>query len=533
MNGVSDTSLCDLPYAARDFRERNVLSGIGDSSIYISGDSFPDMVELHRLESYWQLFHPLLPILHSPSFSFDSAPPLLRSAMIAVGAQYSSEWQDKTDAAALHAQCLKCLQKVRRAGSQQLPYRIADLQAIFLIEAYSIFKSRRPPFHLSEYFGAMYSALAHDDDALTLSINLPTRRQRWPSNASGNMSAVQFQATEKQRLLLACYLLDYQHSSLFGRAPLEQSSELSRTELPFPQTTPIWDATPGDDNRCIIDAWGVQHAIVYETISEAIDGATMMQVPPSHLHDAFQSLIMMAWSCKDDVPAIDVVGYPDPDHLLQTVQDSPSIKVAYHVSMLTRNTPVRDLLAVSGESWVMAEKLTSSDLYIQSQIAVRSWAGQTTGTAYSAYPRMSSSNEVAVNRAVYHALELLRLFSDSNDAMTGLLFDEWSIYLASLVLWARSYATSTNVQSSRRVSVSIPQPSEPRTPHIDQAMGAILLSATHEDSAWMSDKSTGVVLQWTKQRLERVGPPHNCGVTNGALDVLGKLVCRGAEEGWF
>ncbi|KAK5009313.1 hypothetical protein LTR28_001644 [Elasticomyces elasticus] len=346
------------------------------------------------------------------------------------------------------------------------------------------------------------------------------------------MSAVQFQATEKQRLLLACYLLDYQHSSLFGRAPLEQSSELSRTELPFPQTTPIWDATPGDDDRRIIDAWRGQHAIVYDSISEATNGAAMMQFPPSHIHDAFQSLLMMAWSCKDDVPVMDVVGYLDPDHLLQTVQDSPSIKVAYHVSMLTRNTPVRDLLAVSGESWVMAEKLTSSDLYIQSQIAVRSWAGQTTGMAYSASPRMPSPNEIAVNRAVYHALEILRLFSDPNVAMTGLLFDEWSIHLASLVLWARSYATSTNDQSPRRVSVSIPQPSEPRMPHLDQAMGAILF-ATHEDSAWMSDKSTSVVLQWTKQRLERVGPPHNCGVTNGALDVLGKLVCRGAEEGWF
>ncbi|KAK4981365.1 hypothetical protein LTR66_010048, partial [Elasticomyces elasticus] len=111
MNGMSDTSLCDLFYAAQDSMERTVLSGIGDNSFYISGDSFPDIVALNRLEGYWQWFHPLLPILHSPSFSFDSAPPLLRSAMIAVGAQYSSAWQDKTDAAALHAQCLKCLQK--------------------------------------------------------------------------------------------------------------------------------------------------------------------------------------------------------------------------------------------------------------------------------------------------------------------------------------------------------------------------------------------------------------------------------------
>ena len=58
----------------------------------------------------------------------------------------------------------------------------------------------------------------------------------------------------------------------------------------------------------------------------------------------------------------------------------------------------------------------------------------------------------------------------------------------------------------------------------------LLAAATNSD---INLEQAKTVLLWTKARIETVDIPHNCGLTNGALDVLGKLATRGDEAGWF
>ncbi|KAL9066737.1 MAG: hypothetical protein Q9157_007032, partial [Trypethelium eluteriae] len=70
-----------------------------------------DMVITQYLNQYWELSHPQYPILHRPSFVLSSVPPILKAAILAIGSQFSLDWNEKQYSRKLHEQCLKVLAK--------------------------------------------------------------------------------------------------------------------------------------------------------------------------------------------------------------------------------------------------------------------------------------------------------------------------------------------------------------------------------------------------------------------------------------
>lgn len=64
-------------------------------------------------DNYWRLFHPSLPLVHRATFDGINGSPMLRAAMIAVGAQYSNDPSAKRKSRILHDRCMKILDKVR------------------------------------------------------------------------------------------------------------------------------------------------------------------------------------------------------------------------------------------------------------------------------------------------------------------------------------------------------------------------------------------------------------------------------------
>lgn len=383
------------------------------------------------------------------------------------------------------------------------------MQAALLVEVYSVFKSRRPPLQFSKNFEDVYTHLANDAAALTPSVAHDTPLQG-PDSGYLDDFTYAIDARCRQRLLLACYILDQHHATLFGRQPTNCFSRTGNSmELPFPQSQTFWDAPSeqfGLDEPTPSRVW------------EAVDAAESTQQP----YDLFQSMLMMA--CLSD-PSID--SSRDLTPILSAMEQSPRIKLAYNTFMLCRNTPVRDLLAVAGESWVMAEKLSTQSDFTGAQIESRQWAR---GQVHTSMAFAIDMEMTPVNTAMTHALSILQLHQ--SHSKTGLLFQEWSAYLASVVIWARAYVASNVLPATPRLSISIPNPTvEPRlsTYELDQAVSAILNSSTGDIDMQQAKN----ILVWTKSKIERVDIPHNCGLTNGALDVLGKLATRGSESGWF
>ena len=316
----------------------------------------------------------------------------------------------------------------------------------------------------------------------------------------------------RQRLLLTCYILDQQHAALFGR---QRTNCYSGTgmDLPFPENQSAWDASHSHQSDSIRS----------NRVWEAMDSASLDE-PGLHQYDMFQSMLLMSVLAEgNDLDS--AVYVPDRDKLFSRMDQSPRIKMAHHTLMLCKYTPMRDLLGVAGESWVMAEKLSTQTEYTAAQMATRHWAK---GVRDSATEFNLEASQISVSSAIKHALKILELHSDH--PKTGLLYEEWAMYLASITLWARAYVTAGKLEQGRRLSVATPSERRRSLHELDQEMPSLLAATTRNDVNLDQAKT---VLLWTKARIEMVDIPHNCGLTNGALDVLGKLAAKGTEDGWF
>ena len=64
------------------------------------------------LDNYWRLFHPSFPILHKPTFGGVNESPMLKAAMVAIGAQYTDDAAAKAKSRSLYDRCLKLLDQV-------------------------------------------------------------------------------------------------------------------------------------------------------------------------------------------------------------------------------------------------------------------------------------------------------------------------------------------------------------------------------------------------------------------------------------
>ena len=322
----------------------------------------------------------------------------------------------------------------------------------------------------------------------------------------------------KQRLLLSCYILDQQHAALFGRQPTNCFSGAG-TDLPFPAPQTMWDdvAEPRvSDERKHVRVW------------DALD-ARSLTGSEQQPYDIFQSVLIMACLCASntDLSSLEYTHliHDSDEIVLAMMEQSARMKLAYHTLQLCKHTPIRELLAVAGESWVMAEKLTSKTDYTAAQIEARKWAK---GSRNDSMEFVLERQPEPVEKAMEHALKVLELHR--SHPKTGLLFQEWSIYLASIAIWARVYVTSDIPRRGPRLSV--PQPTAPRLTEYElhQALMAVMAAGA---AARISTDQAQNVLLWAEMKIKKVDVPHNCGLTNGALDVLGKLVTRGSEEGWF
>lgn len=319
----------------------------------------------------------------------------------------------------------------------------------------------------------------------------------------------------KQRLLLACYMLEQQHNLLFGRPAATICDIDLGPHLPLPCSQLVWDKAMTRQ---------LDHPAT-ERIHEALDSVGNSSERPSKPYDTFQSLLVL--SCAGDPLWQDVA---DNDDALSLVMDSsPQVMLAYHTMTLCKNTSVRDLLAVAGESWVMAEKLSTQAEYTAAQLAIRDWASEK-------FRRLPSAQS-PIQRALFHALAILRI--QQTTGLTDLLFHEWAIYLAAIVIWASAQATPSSASKNsprpfKRSSMSHGE--EPRSSSqqdLEDAVATFLASGADVTFQWPEAKK---VLSWVRAQIENVhrDTPHHCGLASGALDVLGKLIARGHEEGtWF
>ncbi|KAK3651547.1 hypothetical protein LTR56_005689 [Elasticomyces elasticus] len=481
------------------------------SSASLTGDPIGGFSNEDKyLASFWMWTHPLFPVVHKPSFDLQTASPVLRSTMLALGAHMLHDSTDANNARLIHESVQKVLKK--RAANGWDTYRVCDLQGYVLHEVFAIFRSRRPPLQLSKNFDDVYRCLVRDFAVVNQDSTDPVQTHNgFGTHAEDN--TLMIEKACKQRLLIACYTIDQQHAMLFGRQRTEcMNGYMTGLSLPFVQPQSYWDASQNIPHEIWTpkDTEAVpQHGQVYE----ALASVSMMTTQSKSAYDALRSTLLLS-SLTDPDNDLQACGIAmddttDPSFMLLAVEQSPRMRLTYYTLMLCRHTPIRDLLAVAGESWVLGEKLASQAQYVGAQLSARDWA------------RGSVDMECPVQSAVHNALRILEIHL--KHPKTGSLYQEWSVYLATIVIWARAYVTDSE---PKRGSHSVDRPS---AWELEQSVIATIAAGSNTSIERDAAKN---VLLWTKSKIEQ-NVPHNSGLMNTALDVLGKLVTKGDDEGWF
>lgn len=237
----------------------------------------------------------------------------------------------------------------------------------------------------------------------------------------------------RRRVLQACCILDTHQSALFEQPPVIGRRPPPRLTtqnngLPFPCDSDLWDTSP-------IEQW-VEKAWKYvaESLPTAIN-RTVSQAAPNG-YSTFQSNLMFSHLIADivyspsDETKVDALG--------EQLYGLPNAQFSHHAILCARNTPIRNLLAVSGESWRFCKKLENEVDFRDAKSRLRQWV----------------ESDVKPKRAVWHATRLLRLAfgsaSQPNSTDLFMLHEQWCLYLACLVCWAWGFASTRSL--SRRPS---------------------------------------------------------------------------------
>jgi len=384
--------------------------------------------------------------------------------------------------------------------------RMWDLQITFLAEAFSLYRSRRPLVRFSQRFEDLCTGvsgdilpsmldpakeplqLLHDRDVFFARPLEELAAQPFNSDVDvvRNWRVQWLHIESTRRLFLATYILEMQQATFFQT--LRSGASI---DFPWPCSQSLWEAESLNRWRDLAKQEPLAPFYLLDALSQA----------QRHKHisyDTFQSAIVNGYFTNSQ----DSVDHPHAREFAQYIEQHPRTLFNHHASMLTIYVPIRDLLAVSGETFVLGEKLATRDQFVQAEMDLRAWS--------------RSDNAI---KAVFHATKVIRIAFE--EGKCGLLHEEWSLYLAALVCWAYGmWPVQEGGQPRNQVLGTVHQEMTEfvfalsccgSTPA--EVAGALTFSSVRNCMAWVRDQING-----------QLG-----GLVGDAVEVLEKLVNRRHE----
>lgn len=359
----------------------------------------------------------------------------------------------------------------------------------------------------------------------------------------------------RRRLLTVCFIVD-NHTSLYHQQPR------ARDDID-PSTIPLTGHSDG--------LWAAPSAIEWANVLETSPAASIPRfVPPPNtmtpeevarhscldqvaiLHAEASRLPRRQYSCSpidvddqnsytaDDLRTPTTASYNQnfsgtysEDRLVHlfsmtSIPPGPSIYLALH------HTPLHDLLAVSGDSWVFSQKVLGASTFSENQKRLRAWAeGRHPSKSPGSQQQASAGSLEGMScaQATCHAARALLGFLRSdgpNTTQAGCISNYWGMYVCALIIWAFGHKAARSSSSTSPQKTPLPE---------DEAINWLQSVATFprpEDATRMKHRreaSAGVV-SLVKKRLaaDCVGPRSQLYVD--AVGVLKKLE-EGVNWRWF
>ena len=381
-------------------------------------------------------------------------------------------------------------------------------------------------------------------------VNHPSTEQRWRTWVD---------AEARRRLLAACFLVDV-HTSIYHEQARVRHFDLADGQAPpIPLTgrsAPLWEASAAqdwalaaDDDPTALDPaffpdWSRLAAADARALP-AFDRAVVLAAEATRLP---KRTVLARGGAAAAIPPPAGTAVPSAEaeaNIARVFGDCP-VGCTY---LALHHTPLLDLLAVSGDSWVFSHKVLPADSFLEHQKRLKAWAD---AHLRNPAPRggsgvVAAAQGMSAARATVYAARALCAFLARGPAATATaagearrgwmddLSEYWAAYVCGLIIWAFGHRQPSSSSSSSSSSAAGGSGTEARAMTDDEAVGWLrgVADMGEETVARVRGRhEAGGVVGLVRRRLETecVGGRHRLFVD--AVGVLKKLE-EGINWKWF
>jgi hypothetical protein len=428
------------------------------------------------------------------------------------------------------------------------------MQAIFLWEIFARFRGRKTTVRPSKSFNELYNKvseiaylgtillMAPQLDALQINApehSVPTTLSQDEVETNLRAGWTSWLLAEMQRRLMSgCFVLDMQQS-VYHEQPTTRCTQKLQCLPWLPCPEDIWEATSATTWASrLSEHRALQATRVGDPFLANISSNDLRQMPPFS-----QSILLCAQFSK--LPTRHDVKYPNdyiphsmhPD--LATLIQEFNFNPKTEAFLFFYHTPLQDLLAISGDTWVFSRKITPASAFHASQFRLKTWSVSLAGAA-------ATQHACRVLKA-----ELLQQFhrsavrdpSEQELGLEGCISDYWVLYIATLVCWAfghryqaHSYggslagsSSSTELDSSTDVPASSGYAERKAMDYLNAMLDLSVEDLLTSKASVKAESSS--LIQVVKQRLEK-GEGGSSGMLLDAIMCLDKII-QGGTGKWF
>ena len=233
----------------------------------------------------------------------------------------------------------------------------------------------------------------------------------------------------RRRLTLAAFVLDAQQAILFEQDFCHSPTIRGHANLSLSCASEFWECKTSREWSSRLDSLVASHPQrrLLDMARAYLDGDI-----DHRMVTLFDTTIVLSFvmSSQPKVGRESIIGDSLDKWREQTSRmfpDSPGLLIRHHTCLLSLCTPLRDLLAVTGESWVLGQKLGRTSEFLDARTRLGAWARSPSAT-----------------RAAWHAAHILRnafksRIDNGSKALGDGLHQQWCVYVSALVCWVYGF----------------------------------------------------------------------------------------------
>ncbi|KAI0913943.1 hypothetical protein F4823DRAFT_558526 [Ustulina deusta] len=397
------------------------------------------------LDVYWKRFDTLFPLVHRRSLE-TSADPVLRSAMAALGAQFLQSKEDRINSHILHG---FASQEARRRPQ----WNVHVMQAILLCEFYGRFRGSRAVARPSEPFQSLYSR----DHLFSLVLSPSNKYWHQYSTSSSQVATSQTSvdhdnststshrhwdewiiSESRRRLLAASFVLDI-HTSMYHEHSTLHHFLTPTPPIPLTKSTQhLWTAQDSGTWEEILSAEPAQ----LNPVSLADEEITTDHLTTALPLDLAVYLASETLRLPRRSPAstMDISVGLDLDSTTRMCGLFSGSPVA-NTYLALHYTPLRDLLAVIGDSWLFSRKLLDQEDFQRRKTIIRSWSSSVHAGAATTFAAKALLAFFDTNNNTSNDQESTERNQHGGGWAMSEISDYWALYICALICWSINRTT--------------------------------------------------------------------------------------------